>query len=222
VRVGLRSRLRRFRGDRDADEFNRRNLRYFDFDVVMTNPPFAGDIKDTRILHQFDLARKPSGKWSATLGRDVLFIERNLEFLRPGGRMCIVLPQGRLNNVTDAPIRRFIAERARILAVVGLHPNTFKPHAGTKTSVLFLQKWNDDSTAGPRCPKVEDYPIFFATSQDGGKDSSGEYIYALGPDGRPLLDNHGHMVVSHDLDQIADAFITFARRQDLTFFQEDV
>ena len=57
--------------------------------------------------------------------------------------MAIVLPQGRLNNTNDEYIRKFIMERARILAVVGLHGNTFKPHTGTKTSVLFLQKYTE-------------------------------------------------------------------------------
>jgi type I restriction enzyme M protein len=45
------------------------------------------------------------------------------------------------------------------LAVVGLHGNVFKPHTGTKTSVLFIQKWDDKL-----CPKVDDYPIFFLTT----------------------------------------------------------
>ncbi|OGH06237.1 MAG: hypothetical protein A2W22_05550 [Candidatus Levybacteria bacterium RBG_16_35_11] len=58
--------------------------------------------------------------------------------------MAIVLPQGRLNNTNDEYIRKFIMERARILAVVGLHGNTFKPHTGTKTSVLFLQRYTEE------------------------------------------------------------------------------
>jgi len=82
------------------------------------------------------------------VGRDILFIERNLDFLKPGGRMAIVLPQGRFNNTSDKRIREFIAEHARILAVVSLHQNSFKPHTGTKTSVLFVQKWDDEL-----CPK---------------------------------------------------------------------
>ncbi len=221
VKVGLKDRLMRFPDDTERDRWNREHYRYFDFDVLMTNPPFAGDIKDSRILHQFDIARKENGKWHSKLGRDILFIERNLEFLKPGGRICIVLPQGRFNNVTDEYIRRFIAEKARILAVVGLHGNTFKPHTNTKTSVLFLQKWNDDPEAGPLCPRVEDYPIFFAVSQKGGKDNSGDYIFKTGPDGRPLLDKHGHMIVDHDLDEIAEAFIEFARREDLSFWREE-
>ncbi len=249
VKVALRHRLRRYPEDPAMDEFNQKNFKYFDFDVLMTNPPFAGDIKDSRILHQYDLAKRyklvaidpekepekvkqyagsglakelrDSGRWMDKQSRDVLFIERNLEFLKPGGRMCIVLPQGRFNNMTDEYIRRFLVQKVRILAVVGLHGNTFKPHTGTKTSVLFLQKWNEDPDAGPLCPIVDDYPIFMATSQQGGKDNSGEYIYKLGPDKQPLLDGHGHMIVDHDLDDIAAGFVLFANRQGLSFWKEE-
>ncbi len=130
----------------------------FQFDLVMANPPFAGDIKENTIISHYELGKNGAGKWQNKVGRDVLFIERNLNFLKPGGRMAIVLPQGRFNNSSDKYIREFIAERCRILAVVGLHGNVFKPHTGTKTSVLFVQKWDDEL-----CPKKEDYPIFFAT-----------------------------------------------------------
>ena len=213
IRVALRSFLQRFPDDRGRDDFNHKNFRYFNFDILMTNPPFAGDIEDARILHQFELARKKTGKWHNKMGRDVLFIERNLEFLKPGGRMCIVLPQGRYNNTSDKYIREFIADKARILAVVGLHPNTFKPHTGTKTSVLFLQKWDDEL-----CPKKEDYPIFFAVSEKGGKDNSGDYIFV----------KNGHLIVDHDLhnqggelsDGIAETFIEFAKKETISFWQE--
>ena len=66
----------------------------------------------------------------------MLFIERILKMLKPGGRAAIVLPQGKFNNSSLAFIREWILKKARLLAVVGLHPNTFKPHTGTKTSVL--------------------------------------------------------------------------------------
>lgn len=146
--------------------------RDFNFDVLMANPPFAGDIKESRILAKYELGKKPNGKYQTKVGRDILFIERNLDFLKPGGRMAVVLPQGRFNNSSDKNIRDYIAEHCRILAVVGLHGNVFKPHTGTKTSVLFLQKWDDKL-----CPKVDDYPIFFATMQEPSKDNSGEKIY---------------------------------------------
>jgi type I restriction enzyme M protein len=221
VQVGLRDRLRRFPDDPERDRWNQEHHRYFNFDVLMTNPPFAGDIRERKILHQYELARRGRDRVATKQGRDILFIERNLEFLRPGGRMAIVLPQGRFNNTTDAYIREFIARECRILAVVGLDNNTFKPHTGTKTSLLFVQKWNDDPEAGPLCPRVDDYPIFFATSKESGKDNSGEYIYKTNEQGNRLLGEHGHLIVDHDLDEIATAFVLFAKEQGFNFWRDD-
>lgn len=127
---------------------NRSSDKAYEFDIVMANPPFAGDIKESRIIHRYELGKKANGKFQSKVGRDILFIERNLEMLKPGGRMAVVLPQGRFNNSSDKHIRDYIAEKCRILAVVGLHGNVFKPHTGTKTSVLFVQKWDDKL-----CPK---------------------------------------------------------------------
>ena len=194
----------------------------FDFDILMANPPFAGDIKETRLLGRYELAKNSAGKLQNKVGRDILFIERNLDFLKPGGRMAIVLPQGRFNNSSDKYIREFIAARCRILAVVGLHGNTFKPHTGTKTSVLFVQKWDD-----VLCQKRDDYNIFFATQQKPGKDNSGDKIYVKQTDGTNALDHHGHLVVDQDLynhdgitgDGIAEAFAEFAKKEGLSFFQ---
>lgn len=158
--------LRKLRYGKDSN-------RDFGFDILMANPPFAGDIKETRILAKYELGKKDNGKYQSTVGRDILFIERNLNFLKPGGRMAaVVLPQGRFNNSSDKQIREFITDHCRILAVVGLHGNVFKPHTGTKTSVLFVQKWDEQL-----CHKVGDYPIFFATMQEPSKDKSGDTIY---------------------------------------------
>ena len=199
----------------------------FGFDILMANPPFAGDIKEGRILHQYNLTFKQNGKAHTKVGRDILFIERNLDFLKLGGRMAIVLPQGRFNNTSDKYVREFIAERARILAIVSLHGNTFKPHTGTKTSVLFVQKWNDDPTKGPLCSKVDNYSVFLAVSEKGGKDNSGDYIFLENSDGQHKLDKNGHLIVDHDLhnhneelpDGIAEAFIEWAKREDLSFWR---
>ncbi len=242
--------LKKLRADGGSD-------RDFRFDILMANPPFAGDIKESRILAKYELGKNANGKYQNNVGRDILFIERNLDFLKPGGRLAIVLPQGRFNNSSDKYIRDFIADRCRILAVVGLHGNVFKPHTGTKTSVLFVQKWDDKL-----CPRKEDYPIFFATMQQPSKDNSGDKIFLRKRDlpGRyqvkPLppkeeqgeftfaedpavhyvnspkdldefaLDQHGHLIVKHDLfnhdgltqDGIAEAFAEFAAKEGLSFF----
>ncbi len=210
-------RLKKLRTDKNQNQ-------KFKFDIVMANPPFAGDIKEKRILHQYQISTKPGKKDPQDkVGRDILFIERNLDFLKPGGRMAVVLPQGRFNNTTDKHIRDFIAENCRILAVVGLHGNTFKPHTGTKTSVLFVQKWDDKL-----CPKRDNYPIFFAVSKNGGKDNSGDYIYKKDDNNKDKLDNNGHLIVKHDLhnhggaleDGIAEAFADWAKSEDISFWRD--
>ncbi len=207
--------LKKLRKNKDSNQD-------FQFDICMANPPFAGDIKESRIIARYDLGRKENGKYKSAVGRDILFIERNLSLLKDGGRMAIVLPQGRFNNSTDKYIREYISDHCRILAVVGLHGNVFKPHTGTKTSVLFLQKWDKEL-----CPKKDDYPIFFATMCELSKDSSGDKIYVQNENGTLRLDRHGHLIVKHDLynhdgltqDGIAEAFIEFAKKEGLSFFQ---
>ncbi len=194
----------------------------FNFDILMANPPFAGDIKESRIIHKYDLGYNDKNKPKSKVGRDILFIERNLNFLKPGGRMAIVLPQGRFNNTSDKQIREYISEKVRILAVVGLHVNTFKPHTGTKTSVLFVQKWDDKL-----CPKKPDYPIFFAVSEKPGKDNSGDYVFVKNGNGQPKLDKNGHMIIDHDLhnhdgelpDGVAEKFIEWAKSENLSFWK---
>jgi len=375
TKSGLRGRLLRFPNDSTKDKENQEKFLFFDFDVLMTNPPFAGTVKENNILRLYRLAEK-EGKLVNKIDRHILFLERCLQFIRPGGRMAIVLPQGLLNNKSAEYIRRFIIEEARILAVVGLHVNTFKPHTGTKTSVLFLRKYTDEEkkeiqkikakyegeweeflnklrekyqnlkydspvdeedipeelasfletyfnsreeinelpieetdTEEPENEETKDtekneekrplyvliqekseletilvgktielksvdtkrrtelkkeikalqskidkltkeisrrtlagqislvlneekiteafkkywldgkvmqemnYPIFFAVNEKPIKDESGEYRYKKGPDGSFVLDEYGYPVIDHDLDEIADAFIEFAKQQ---------
>src|SRR3990167_8135947 len=206
----------------EALQKDKSSYKEFNFDILMANPPFAGDIKESRIIHKYDLGFNEKGKPKSKVGRDILFIERNLNFLKPGGRMAVVLPQGRFNNTSDKSIREYISEKGRILAVVGLHVNTFKPHTGTKTSVLFVQKWDDKL-----CPKIEDYPIFFAVSEKSGKDNSGDYVFVKNGNNQPKLDKNGHLVINHDLhnqngelpDGVAEKFIEWAKSEKLSFWK---
>lgn len=375
TKAGLRPRLLRFPGDPQKDQDNQSNFNSFDFDVLMTNPPFAGTIKERNVLRLYNLAEK-RGRIVNKIGRHILFLERSLQFIRPGGRMAIVLPQGLLNNTNAEYIRRFVIDSARILAVVGLHGNTFKPHTGTKTSVLFLQKYTDEEcrqiqelkgrfegewdqylnslkeehsettwdtshdeegldeellsfletyfeareeyeegeeeeaedqdaeegkgriplgalvqelqdnksmtqekegelggtdsndrkrelqreirTLKSRCKKLHrevsertlggqislaltdekitkqlkefwidgkvirgmDYPLFFGVNQKPLKDNSGEYMYVRGGNGEMVMDEHGHPLIDHDLDEIAEAFVELARQNSFYFWRQ--
>ncbi len=198
-----------------------RRIKDGDFDIIMTNPPFAGEIDQAEVLGNYDLAYKGDAtrhKRATKIDRHILFIERCLKFLRPDGRMAIVLPQGILNNANAEFIRDYVLQHARLLGVVGLHVNMFKPFTGTKTSVLFLQKWESDEQRRA----AGDYRIFFGTSQKPGKDNSGDYIY-VDKDGRRVRNLKGKRVgvdifLEHDLDYVAGAFTTFAKEESLDLF----
>jgi len=212
ARADLLSLLHHFRNIEEEKD-NQKTFRHFDFALLLTNPPFAGEIRDQAMLRQYFFSKDKKGHLKNKVERHILFIERCLDFLRPGGRMAIVLPQGILNNINTEYIRNWLFDKARILAVVGLHGNTFKPHTGTKTSVLFLQKWQKDKQP------LKDYPIFMAVSKKPGKDNSGEYIYKKDKFRNKLLDEKGRPILEHDLDEIAEGFVKFAKEQGFWFWK---
>jgi type I restriction enzyme M protein len=89
----------------------------------------------------------PKGEKSK-IKTEILFIERCLALLKPGGRLGIVLPEGIFNNPSLAYVREFCENRAFIRAVVSLPQETFSSSgASVKASLLFLQKFTDDEQA---------------------------------------------------------------------------
>jgi type I restriction enzyme M protein len=101
------------------------------------------------IASLFDLPKR--GGDGGKLGKvktEILFIERCLALLKPGGRMGIVLPEGIFNNPSLAYVREFCEDRARILAVVSLPQETFTSSgASVKASLLFLGKFTEKERA---------------------------------------------------------------------------
>jgi len=210
ARVELKSRLTKLDKTSD-DRENQKTYRHLNFDIILTNPPFAGENPDRGLLRQYELAKK-DGKLKNNVERHILFIERTLNMMREGGRMAIVLPQGVLNNTSMQYVREFFFDKARILAVVGLQGNTFKPHTGTKTSVLFLQKWGGEAGESRK-----DYHIFMAVSKKSGKDNSGGYVYKKDEKGGYVHDEKFQKTIDHDLKDIGDAFKDFAKKQKFNF-----
>jgi len=93
------------------------------------------------IASLFDLPKSDKSK----IKTEILFIERCLELLKPGGRMGIVLPEGVYNNPSLAYVRQFVEDRAYLKAVVSLSQETFiSSGASVKASLLFLQKYKDE------------------------------------------------------------------------------
>lgn len=164
------------------------------FDIIATNPPFAGDISAEDTLSRYRLAfktdRSGRSKRIAKVSRDILFLERCLLSLAPGGRMAIVLPRGTLKNYNDERVRRFVLEKARVRAVVSLTGNMFKPFTNTKTCILFVERRVEDLSD---LSKAKDDPdILYAVAEVSGKDQSGKLV----------RDSSGAIV--SDLGQIGD------------------
>lgn len=99
-----------------------------------------------------------------------LFIERCMNFLKPGGRMALVLPDGIFGNDGLGYLRQFMLKKARIIAIIDLPKETFMPHTSTKTSVIILRKYKNDED------KQKKYPLFMAVCETCGHDRRGNII----------------------------------------------
>jgi type I restriction enzyme M protein len=99
---------------------------------------------DKPIASLFDLPKNKNSKTKT----EILFIERCLALLKPGGRLGIVLPEGIFNNPSLSYVREFCENRAFVRAVVSLPQETFfSSGAAVKASLLFLQKFTEEEQA---------------------------------------------------------------------------
>ena len=140
--------------------------RFMGFDVVLTNPPFAGDV-GCEYADGYELAA------GHRVERDVLFLERCVELLKPQGRLAIVLPHNKVGAERWAYLRAWLLEQVAIVAVLGLGRNTFRPHTSQKACVVIGRK-RSKPTRHFRNEEV----LFFISERD-GKDRRGRLAYAL-------------------------------------------
>ena len=131
---------------------------YGTFDFIVTNPPFGSTVKQTEqaYLRNYQLGKKEED-WLAVKAMpesfregqstEVLFIEQDYKFLKEGGFLAIVLPDGILTNSSMQYVRTQIEDWFRIVAVVSMPQIAFAANgAGVKSSVLFLRKWSKGET----------------------------------------------------------------------------
>lgn len=128
------------------------DIREGSFDVVLTNPPFGKKLKidESEILSLYDLGRKwkkdENGIYERTnLLMDaqppqILFIERCLNLLSEGGRMCFISPESIFCNPSHKYIVQYIKERAKISAIISMPEELFQPYTHAKTCVVYLEK----------------------------------------------------------------------------------
>lgn len=153
------------------------------FDLIFTNPPFGAKIpiNDPDILDMYDLGRKSSSE-----PPEILFIEACYNYLKPGGKMAIVLPDGILGNPNTLHVREWILEKFYILASIDLSVEAFLPQVGVQASLLFLKKKTDTERQLAKV-KEEDYDVFMAIAEKLGKDRRGNPIYLRDEDGAEIL-----------------------------------
>jgi len=103
------------------------------FDIVLTNPPFAGKVDRERIKPTLPVKSNKT---------QVLFLGYVINSLKPNGRAGIILPEGSLfgTNKDDKEIRRYMLENTKLEAVVSMPAGVFQPYAGVKTSFLIFKK----------------------------------------------------------------------------------
>ena len=140
--------------------------------MILTNPPFGGKVTNVEVLRDFaarDGLTKKDGEIVSSIPQEVAFINRCLEFLVPGGKLGIVLPDGLLANTSTQDIRSWILRRAKLKAIISLPQEIFYP-ISVKTSIIFLEKRRDFL----KVEEIDDeYSVYFAQVQ--GKGRSGSY-----------------------------------------------
>lgn len=177
------------------------------FNVVLTNPPYGSKLRifDKSILSQFDLGYqwkidKDSGIYQKTekLQSDqtpqVLFIERCLELLAPGGRLGIVAPESMFCNPSHKYIMNYVEQHARIDAVISMPENLFQPHTHAKTCVVVMTKFADGMNHADN-----NHKIFMAVAKWCGHDS------------------RGMEVPYDDIPKIQQRYEAFAAGEELTY-----
>ena len=121
------------------------------WDLILANPPFGGQqaVQDPALLQHYRLGHKwvkRGAAWQRQQAlRDrqqpqLLFLERCLQLLKPGGQLALILPDGHLSNPQDQYLREYMTEQAAARAVFSLPEDLFHPYTGIKTSLLLLEK----------------------------------------------------------------------------------
>ncbi len=103
------------------------------YDIVMANPPFTGNIDKGDINEGLKLP---------TTKTELLFVERIFTMLKMGGTAAVIVPSGVIQNSGKAfeAVRKLLIEKAELKAVIAMPSGVFKPYAGVSTAILFFTK----------------------------------------------------------------------------------
>ncbi len=103
------------------------------YDIIMANPPFTGNIDKGDINEGLKLP---------TTKTELLFVERIFNMLKMGGTAAVIVPSGVIQNSGKAfeALRKLIIDKAELKAVIAVPSGVFKPYAGVSTAILIFTK----------------------------------------------------------------------------------
>jgi type I restriction-modification system DNA methylase subunit len=112
--------------------------------LILTNPPFGATYSGA------DISGFAMGRGRSKADSEVLFLERYVDWLAPGGVLVSVVPDSVLvNRGVFSELRGWLRARCSIEAVFSLPPVTFEAAGtSTKTSVLVLRKQSSGTARG--------------------------------------------------------------------------
>lgn len=216
------------------------------FDLILTNPPFGDGKYETQAglekMRRHDLDLQLGWSWKVGKSKKrplqradpaLLFLDRNLQLLKPNGLLLIVLPDGILEPAYEYA-HKYLLNKAVLKAVVSLPRDTFAI-AGTvaKTSFLCLQKIGDERQdrsvsfmavanhvgfikKGPievPDPKGDELPVIANTYED--------FTRATLPKSRKEL-NHNPMIVAIPYNEIQDSLTSHTYHSDRLYAEQTV
>jgi len=190
-------------GDLDGIAGARSAMPLGSMDVVLLNPWFSSQdtVNDRSILEHYDLGnnweRDEEGGYRNTgnpnvggIPPEVLFIERGLQWVKPGtGRMAILLPDGLLGNPGDEYVRYWILRHCEVLASVDIPIEPFKVTVKeygltpALPSLLVLRRRSPEELINTEHPE---YKLFMAIVDRAGVDTRGK-LFQRAPDGEILI-----------------------------------
>ena len=182
-------------------------------DCLFTNPPFGSKIPvdEPSILERYDLGHQwsydsDSDRWIMGTGiqksqpPEILFVERCVKFLKRGtGRAAIVLPDGILGSPGLGYVREWLLKHTRVLASIDLHPDTFQPHVSVQTSVVVLQRKNEDEIAVEEAAgRKNNYQVFMAIARHIGHDKRGNVTYVRDKKGNEIVEEREERIKEYE------------------------
>lgn len=168
------------------------NLPNKSVDIVITNPPFGSDYDLVSDLNHFEL-----GKGRKSRRRGVLFIEKCLQILKPGGKLAIILEESILNNSTNEDVRKYLTLNSEIEAIISLPDTAFMPYATVKTSIVIASKRENNNRPNGN--------ILMCNLESIGYAPNGDPIYS------EERDEAGKLKLQTDLPEALEVFREFSR-----------